>query len=103
MSYHSFAKLNLSLDQLHYAKYHLSNLDLTGELKGALVTAHLTSDNALLKMTTDAEYNLAHSYPDGKITIDVTQLDLHELGIMPEPMKRPLTFNFSAEARQNST
>lgn len=52
-------------------------------------------------MTTDAEYNLAHSYPDGKITIDVTQLDLHELGIMPEPMKRPLTFNFSAEARQN--
>lgn len=101
MSYHSFAKLNLSLDQLHYAKYHLSNLDLTGELKGALVTAHLTSDNALLKMTTDAEYNLAHSYPDGKITIDVTQLDLHELGIMPEPMKRPLTFNFSAEARQN--
>ena len=55
MSYHSFAKLNLALDQLHYAKYHLSDLDLTGELKGALVTAHLTSDNALLKMTTDAE------------------------------------------------
>ena len=69
MSYHSFAKLNLSLDQLHYAKYHLSNLNLTGDLKGALVTAHLTSDNALLKMTTDAEYNLAHSYPDGKITL----------------------------------
>ena len=78
MSYHSFAKLNLALDQLHYAKYHLSDLDLTGELKGALVTAHLTSDNALLKMITDAEYNLAHSYPDGKITIDVTQLDLHD-------------------------
>ena len=26
-----------------------------------------------------------------------SQLDLHELGIMPEPMKRPLTFNFSAD------
>ena len=101
MSYRSFAKLNLSLDQLHYAQYHLSNVDLTGALKGALVTARLTSDNALLKMTTEAEYNLAHSYPDGKVTMDVTQLDLYELGLMPQPMKHPLAFNFSAEARQN--
>ena len=101
MSYHSYAKLDLTLDQLHYAQYHLSNVNLTGALKGALVTANLTSDNALLKMTTDAEYNLAHSYPDGKVTVDVTQLDLHELGLMPEPMKRPLAFNLSAEARQN--
>ena len=74
---------------------------MTGALKGALVTANLTSDNALLKMTTDAEYNLAHRYPDGKVTVDVTQLDLHELGLMPQPMKRPLAFNLSAEARQN--
>ena len=101
MSYRSYAKLDLALDRLHYAQYHLSNVHLTGALKGALVTANLTSDNELLKMTTDAEYNLAHSYPDGKVTVDVTRLDLHELGLMPEPMKRPLTFNLSAEARQN--
>lgn len=101
MSYHSYAKLDLALDRLHYAQYHLSNVHLTGALKGALVTANLTSDNELLKMTTDAEYNLAHSYPDGKVTVDVTQLDLHELGLMPGPMKRPLAFNLSAEARQN--
>ncbi len=31
MSFHSFAKLNLSLDQLHYARYQLSNVHLTGE------------------------------------------------------------------------
>ena len=101
MSYRALAKLNLSLDQLHYARYQLSNVHLTGALKGALVTANLTSDNALLKMTTDAEYNLAHRYPVGKVTVDVTQLDLHELGLMPQPMKRPLAFNLSAEARQN--
>ena len=101
MSYRSYAKLDLALDRLHYAQYHLSNVHLTGALKGALVTANLTSDNELLKMTTDAEYNLAHSYPDGKVTVDVTRLDLHELGLMPEPMKLPLAFNLSAEARQN--
>lgn len=101
MSYRSYAKLDLALDRLHYAQYHLSNVHLTGALKGALVTANLTSDNELLKMTTDAEYNLAHSYPDGKVTVDIIRLDLHELGLMPEPMKRPLAFNLSAEARQN--
>ena len=101
MSYRSYAKLDLALDRLHYAQYHLSNVHLTGALKGALVTANLTSDNELLKMTTDAEYHLAHSYPDGKVTVDVIRLDLHELGLMPEPMKRPLAFNLSAEARQN--
>lgn len=100
MSYRSVAKLKLSLDQLHYAQYHLSNVNLTGDIKGALATAHLTSENELLKMTADAEYNLAHKYPDGKATIDVTQLDLYELGLMPKPMKRPLTFNFTGEARQ---
>lgn len=101
MSFHSLANLNLSLDQLHYARYHLSNVHLTGNLKGALATAQLTSDNELLKMTADAEYNLAHSYPDGKVTVDVTQLDLYELGLMPKPMKHPLAFNLSGEARQN--
>ena len=66
-----------------------------------MATAQLTSDNELLKMTADAEYNLAHSYPDGKVTVDVTQLDLYELGLMPKPMKHPLAFNLSGEARQN--
>lgn len=101
MSYQSYAKLNLSLDRLHYARYNLSNVYLTGDLKGALATVNLTSDNALLKMTTDAEYNLAHSYPDGKVTVGVTRLDLYELGMIPQPMKRPLAFDFTVEARRD--
>lgn len=101
MSNRSFSKLKLSLDQLHYARYHLSNVDVTGDIKGALATARLTSDNELLKMTADAEYHLAHKYPDGKATINVTHLDLYEIGLVPKPMKRPLAFEFSGEARQN--
>lgn len=101
MSPRSLAKLNLSVEELHYARYHLSDVNLTGDLKAAVATAHLTSDNDLLKMTADAEYNLAHSYPDGKVTVDVAQLNLHELGMLPQPMKQPFAFNLSAEARQN--
>ncbi|MDD3039322.1 translocation/assembly module TamB domain-containing protein [Bacteroides sp.] len=100
-SYRSHANLDLTIDQFHYAKYKVSDIHLTGNIKGALATAHLTSDNVLLKMTADAEYHLAHSYPDGKVTMDVTQLDLHELGIAPKPLKRPFTFNFTAEARKD--
>ena len=101
MSYRALAKLNLSLDQLHYARYQLSNVHLTGALKGALVTANLTRDNPALWSRTGAEYNLAHQHTNLRGLIDVTQLDLHELGLMPQPMKRPLAFNLSAEARQN--
>lgn len=101
MSRQSTAKLNLSLDRLHYARYHLSDVNLTGDIKGAVATAHLTSDNALLKMTADAEYNLAYSYPDGKVVVNVSQLDLKELGLIPQPLKHPLAFNLTAEARKN--
>lgn len=102
MSSQSVGHLNLSLDQLHYARYRLSNVNLRGTLKGALASARLSSDNALLKMEADAEYHLAHSYPDGKLVMDVDWLDLYELGLIPQPLKHPLAFNFSAEARRNS-
>lgn len=100
-SYRAFAKLNLSLDKLRYARYRLSDVHLTGDIKAALATARLSSDNALLKMTAEAEYHLAHKYPDGKATVNVAYLDLYELGLVPKPLKRPLAFNLGAEARKN--
>lgn len=96
----SSATLKASVDKLHYGRYHLSGVHLDGAVKAAVATAQLVSDNPLLRMTADAEYNLAHNYPDGKVTIDVTHLDLHELGIVPRPMKRALAFSLSAEARK---
>ncbi|WP_455962778.1 translocation/assembly module TamB domain-containing protein [Bacteroides bouchesdurhonensis] len=101
MSYRSRANLDLTVDHFQYAQYHIFGIHLTGDIKSALATAHLVSDNALLKMTADAEYHLAHNYPDGKVTMDVTQLDLHELGIALKPLKRSLAFNFTAEARKD--
>lgn len=99
-SWRSVAALQLSVDKLHYGRYHISGIDLSGTLKGALATARLTSNNELLKMTTEAEYHLNHSYPDGKMTMDVEQLDLHRLGLTPKPLKRPFMFSLSAEARK---
>lgn len=101
MSPRSYAKMNLALDQLHYARYRLSDVSLEGNIKGGLLTARLVSDNKLLRMTSDAEYYLSHNYPDGKVEINVSQLGLYELGIVPTPLKRPFAFTIDAEARKN--
>lgn len=96
----SSATLKASVDKLHYGRYHISGVQLDGGLKDAVATAHLVSDNPLLQMTADGEYNLAHSYPDGQLTVDVAHVDLYEMGFAPRPLKHKLAFQFSAEARK---
>lgn len=101
-SYRSVATVNASVDKLHYADYKISGVELSGALKNAVATAQLTSDNALLKMKADAEYHLAHRYPDGKVELDVTSLDTEKLlgislGKDPEKM---LAFQFTGEVRK---
>lgn len=95
------ATVNASVGSLHYARYHISGIDLSGTLRNAVATANIVSDNPLLKMTGDAEYHLSRPYIDGKVTLDVTDLDLHRLGFIPDPLKHPLAFNLSAEARHD--
>lgn len=105
-SYRSVAAVKASIDKLHYSNYKISGIDLTGAVKNAVATAQLTSDNALLKMKADAEYHLAHRYPDGKVELDVTYLDTEKLfGISlgkdseKGPEKEP-AFRFTGEVRK---
>lgn len=79
MSHRSSSTIKASIDQLHYGNYRISGIALTGNLKNAVATAQLISDNALLKMTADATYNLSHRYPDGKVEIDLTYLNTEKL------------------------
>lgn len=94
------ASAKVVIDELRYANYYLSDIELNADLKGALVTAHLVSRNDLLGMTARGEYNLARNYPDGKLTMDVSHIDLYEFRLAPKPMKRPLAFQLEAEARK---
>lgn len=101
-SYHTAASAKASLRSLHYGRYRLSGIEVTGDLKNALATAHVSSNNALLQMTADAEYHLAKPYVDARVEMDVTRLGVYELGLVPKPFKRPLAFNLSAGARRDS-
>ena len=60
----------------------------------------MTSDNALLKMKADAEYHLAHRYPDGKVELDVTSLDTEKLVGVSLGKEKVLAFQFTGEVRK---
>ena len=99
-SYRSVATVNASVEKLHYADYRISGIELSGAVKNAVATAQLTSDNALLKMKADAEYHLAHRYPDGKVELDVTSLDTEKLVSISLGKEKVLAFQFTGEVRK---
>ncbi len=96
------ANLEASLKELQYGHWNISGVDLRGGLKSSVATVHLTSDNALLKMRGEADVRLNRRYLDGKVDVNVEDLDLHKLGVAPKPMKNPFAFNLKGEARQDS-
>lgn len=99
-SYRSVATVNAAVEKLHYADYRISGIELSGAVKNAVATAQLTSDNALLKMKADAEYHLAHRYPDGKVELDVTSLDTEKLVGISLGKEKVLAFQFTGEVRK---
>lgn len=96
------ANLEAKLDGLQYARWHVSGVNLNAGLKSSVATIHLTSDNTLLKMQSFADMHLDRKYLDGKLEMNIEQLDLHKLGVAPKPLERPFTFSLNAEARRDS-
>ncbi len=51
-------------------------------------------------MKADAEYHLAHRYPDGKVELDVTSLDTEKLVGISLGKEKVLAFQFTGEVRK---
>lgn len=51
-------------------------------------------------MKADAEYHLAHRYPDGKVELDVTSLDTEKLVGVSLGKEKVLAFQFTGEVRK---
>lgn len=101
-SYKTVAALEASLKELQYGRWNISGLDIKAGLKSSLATLSLASDNTLLKMQGDAEMRLDRRYLEGKVAVDVEQLDLYKLGFASRPIKQPFAFSLKAEARRDS-
>lgn len=96
------AHVEAKLDELQYARWNLSGVDLNAGLKSSVASVRLTSDNALLKMQTEADLRLDRTYMDGKLDMNVEDVDLFRLGVAPKPLERSFAFNLGAEARRDS-
>ena len=96
------ALVEAKLDELQYARWNLSGVNLNAGLKSAVASVRLTSDNELLKMQSEADLRLDRKYMDGRLNMKVEELDLYNLGIASEPLEHPVAFNLGAEARRDS-
>lgn len=101
-STHTFASLQASLQELQYGSLNVSNVDLKATLKSALATVSFKSDNPLLKMKADANMHLDRTYMDGKLDMDLEDIDLYQLRVAPKPLEYPCAFTLTAEARRDS-
>lgn len=96
MSHNTVATIDAALDKLEYGPYKVNSVHLNGELKNAIASAHITSKNALLVMNGKAEYALDKPYTQAKALVDVSYLNLYELGLIPDTLKKPVALHLNA-------
>lgn len=92
----TIAAVEAAINTLEYGPYQVDNVHLTGELKNAVASANVTSNNDLLVMTADANYALNTSYTKAQAKVDVTKLNLLELGLIADTLKKPVSFHLDA-------
>lgn len=94
------AKAQVDLKFLQYGRYRITNVDLETSLLRSIVEARFKSDNPLLRLDASGSYNLAHAYPDGKLDFVLSDINLFELGLLPQPLDRPVQMQFTGEVRR---
>ena len=96
------AQADLLLEQLQYGPWNLSDVGLQAVLQRSVASVQMHSQNSLLQMKLDGNLHLNRPYLDGKVDLDVRDVDLHSLGLLPQPLEHPLAFGLSAEAGRDS-
>lgn len=102
MSPKAVARFDFHLQELVYSRFHIADVALKGALKNTLLTANLTSNNELVKLTADAGYHFRRSYTDASLLLNVEEIDWYKLGYFPRPMKKPFAFQLEGQTRKDS-
>jgi hypothetical protein len=98
MSPKAVARFDFHLQELVYSRFHIADVALKGALKNTLLTANLTSNNELVKLTADAGYHFRRSYTDASLLLNVEEIDWYKLGYFPRPMKKPFAFQLEGQS-----
>lgn len=95
------ANATVKLEQLDYDKFHLSDIHLDAALQHSVASATFSSNNSLVDLTLTGQYNLAHTYPDGNIDLELRNIDLFQLGLIEKPFEQPVTMRLTGEVKQD--
>lgn len=96
------AKIQGTLQNLHYKNWQINNVVLAGTLQRQLANVNFTSNNPLLKAVGTGQMRLGSQFTEGKIDLDIETIDLYKLGIAPEPISQEMAFKVKAEAGRDS-
>ena len=96
------ADVDVSLHRLQYARWDISDVKLLAGLKSSVATVKLNSNNDLLKMQLGGNLRLDRTYLDGWLNLNLQEANLYELGVAPQPLKRPFALTLGTEARRDS-
>lgn len=102
LSPNSSAVASLSLNELQYGSYQLSGIDLSAELKNLMASAKLNSRNNLLTASAEATYHLNKPYTEATAILDVEDVDLHRLGVIDQPLSKPVSLKLNAKSEKDS-
>ena len=96
------AQLNLQLLALQYGPRLFENIKLDANLRHGELVADVTSDNEFLKLQSHVSSRLNSKYIDCDAQLDVRQIALYDLGLLPAPIDHPFAFSMHGQADKDS-
>lgn len=99
----TFATVQATLSELHYASYSLSHVNLDASLKKSVGTVSLVSRDSILPLQLKLNILLSRSSINGTLLVDAPQVDLYKLRLTDKPSDKPFPFTLKASADKGST
>lgn len=96
------ATVDAAIDRLEYGSYQVDNVHVNGELRNAVASAQITSNNDLLVMEAEGNYTLNLPYTQASAVVDVTKINLYELRLIPDTLLKPVSFHLTADIGRDS-
>lgn len=91
-----------ALQHLRYARWTITNVQAAAAVRAMAGSLQLSSDNPLLRMRGEASTRFDRPYINGNCEIDINNINLHQLGVLSEPVKGKIDFYLRAKAGRDS-
>lgn len=88
--------IDFVLKDIHYDKYRVDSVMLKAKVEDGLAKAHLSTNNSLIGIDAKADYNLTAKEYIANLDVNISRLDLKELGLIEKPLGKEFTYQLTA-------